>query len=318
MKYWIKLTRPINLAIIALTMVLTHWTIGVSLETQFTYPLGKFSIAILVMVCLAAAGNIINDYFDLRVDRINKPQKVLIGRQVKRRVAMVSHQVLNGFAVAVGLWIAWDIGNYWLGLVPIYIATTLWFYSIILKKKILLGNVAIAILIALVPLYAGALDYFYYSQISIVDTISENVFTQIFGSILIVIISSSFAAFGFLLTLIREAQKDLEDLKGDTKVGYQTMPIRFGIKKTKNYISFLFLVTIIAWISFVFTLFEQVDHQGTFIGLTSLFVILPLVKSWWITFHAKEKKDFNLAGNYTKIAMILGLASLTYLWLLTK
>jgi len=314
MKYWIKLTRPVNLLIIALTMYLTHWTIWKNLNSDQIYPLWKFHFVVLVMVCLAAAGNIINDYFDLRVDRINKPEKVLIGKHVKRRVAMLSHQFLNGFAVLTGFWLAYDVGNLWLGLTPIFIATTLWVYSVVLKKKVLIGNLAVALLIALVPLYSGAFDFLTFSESSFTDTLFDDVFTQVFGSIVTLFIILSFAVFGFLLTLIREAQKDLEDLNGDTKVGYQTMPIRFGIAKTKNYLTFLFFITILALISSLYIFTSTFEKHVFFNGFVTISTLSPLLKSWWLTIKAKEKNDFQKAGNYTKIAMVLGMFFLVYLW----
>ncbi len=295
-------------------MFLVHWTIGQTVSSKEIYPWGKFSLAELVMVALAAAGNIINDYFDLRVDRINKPDRVLIGKYVKRRVAMISHQALNAFAVITGFFLAYDVGNYWLALVPIFIASTLWFYSLVLKKKVLLGNWAVAMLIALVPLYAGAIDLVHFDNSTPAIESLDEFINATFSPLTIIIISTSFAVFGFLLTLIREAQKDLEDLQGDSQVGYQTLPIRYGIKKTKIYIGALFLISIASFLAFVFSLFSGTPKHVPFLGLACLVVILPMAKSWWLTYKAQNKKDFHQAGNFMKLAMVFGLAFLAFVW----
>lgn len=315
---WIKLTRPLNLSIIAATMYLVHWLISLSNlpNESAIYLEWKFLMVVLVMVFLAAAGNIINDYFDLRVDRINKPDKVLIGTHVKRRVAMISHQVLNGLAVSMGFFLAYDVKNFWLGLIPIAIATMLWWYSVFLKKKILVGNLTVALLIALVPVWAGLFEIEWLAlSFDWKNNSTASPYLTTFMAHIILI--ASFAIFGFLLTVIREIQKDIEDIKGDTKVGYATLPIKYGVDNVKKILTVLHLITFNIVIYFAInSSFDNLFNQPLTQRMISLIilVLIPLGIGWYKTYRAYEKTDFHSAGNYTKLAMVGGLIFLGLAW----
>ncbi|NNE54469.1 MAG: UbiA family prenyltransferase, partial [Flavobacteriales bacterium] len=160
----IRLTRPLNLLIIVLTMYAMRFGIMRSIlelsQTDFELQLseGSFLLSVIVMVLLAAAGNIINDYFDVRVDRINKPERVLVGRTVKRRVAMVAHHSLNLLAVFISLYLAWKAGIWILFMVPVFMAGSLWSYSLSFKRQFWIGNFIVALMVAIVPLWAGIFE----------------------------------------------------------------------------------------------------------------------------------------------------------------
>ncbi|MGB1032764.1 MAG: geranylgeranylglycerol-phosphate geranylgeranyltransferase, partial [Flavobacteriales bacterium] len=214
-----RLVRPVNLLIIVFTMVAMRW--GVIAELAHDFNPGtklqmdhwKFVLSVLVMVLLAASGNIINDYFDLKVDRINKPEKVIVGKLVKRRVAMISHHALNALAVLIGFYLAWDSGMYWIGLVPIIMGTLLWFYSLKFKKAPWIGNFVVALMVAVVPLWAGVFEIPLLEQVvGIHSCMHFNPFVWF--------TLGGFSLFAFWLTLIREAIKDLEDLEGDSRAGF--------------------------------------------------------------------------------------------------
>ena len=158
----LALSRPRNLAIAAVTLLLirygwmTRWnTGGASLQTSV------FQIfeATLVMVLLMAAGNIINAYFDVQEDRINRPQRAIVDRTVKRRVLIFTHQVLNLLGLLIALHLSWGLGS----LGPLVLATMvswiLWRYSASWKSIPLLGNASIALLLGLVPLWLASLEY---------------------------------------------------------------------------------------------------------------------------------------------------------------
>ena len=102
---FIQLLRPVNLLIMVLTgMVVRYGFLAPVMNREgleFQTSLFDFILLMLVLVLIGGAGNVINDYFDVRVDRINKPDKVIVGRSVKRRVAMVTHHSFNLFAVLI-------------------------------------------------------------------------------------------------------------------------------------------------------------------------------------------------------------------------
>ncbi|HKL02382.1 MAG TPA: UbiA family prenyltransferase, partial [Cryomorphaceae bacterium] len=137
---FIRLTRPLNLAVIALTMWLMRYYVlrpvvevnGYELQLNNLY----FYLLVLSTVLIAAAGNVINDYFDQRTDRVNKPKHIIVGVHVKRRVAMLVHQLFNLFGLALAFFVAWKIGIWKLSIVSFFAAGSLWFYSVQFKREL--------------------------------------------------------------------------------------------------------------------------------------------------------------------------------------
>ncbi len=305
---FIQLTRPVNLLIIAATMYVVRFLIispiisnqNIALELQ--YPEWKFFLSVLIMVMLAAAGNIINDYFDVKVDRINKPDKVLVGKGVKRRVAMVSHQALNIGACIIGVYLAYDLGIWLLAAIPMFIAGSLWYYSVVFKRQVLIGNFVVALMVALVPLWVGAFEIpslaLAYSEL-IVDTQAFVVF--IWKWVL------GYAAFGFMLTAIREAQKDLEDVRGDNRGGFRTLPIVYGLTLTRYYILIAGLVTLSGIIYLGADWFRGTQEKFYYWGILLLLVIIPLLISLSYSTFGNSKSSFSKASLFSKITMGGGL-----------
>jgi 4-hydroxybenzoate polyprenyltransferase len=114
-----------------------------------------FWLLVASTVLVAAGGNVINDYFDTRIDRVNKPGQVIVGRSVKRRWAMLGHLMLTSLGVLLGAVVAWRSGQWHLVGIPLFAAAGLWLYSIKFKRTFLLGNGLVALLVGLVPLTVG-------------------------------------------------------------------------------------------------------------------------------------------------------------------
>ncbi|HEX2618328.1 MAG TPA: geranylgeranylglycerol-phosphate geranylgeranyltransferase, partial [Flavobacteriales bacterium] len=260
---FLKLTRPLNLLIIALTMAaMRYGVVGAFLDLHtallksksidpdgtvfaaiphnvFRHGFGALDFWLLVLstVLIAAGGNVINDYFDTRIDRVNKPGSVIVGRAVKRRVAMAGHLVLSAVGLLLGLFVAWHSGQLRWVLIPVFAIAALWTYSTTLKRTFLVGNLVIALLTALVPLTVGvyevlALDFIYPKGMKATTTdgqVMEAVFdfNHPWYAILL------FAFFAFLTTLVRELQKDMADVPGDRSSGRRTIPIVLGMKWAK-------------------------------------------------------------------------------------
>src|ERR1019366_1291714 len=159
---FLKLIRLQNLLIIALTQYMVRWCLIYPIlktrgfELQFSN--FHFFLIVLSTVMIAAAGYIINDYFDVRIDKINKPQHLVIDKGVKRRVAMGAHTVINIIAVIISLYVSYSIGVWKLGLIYFICALGLWFYSTTFKRQFLIGNIVIATFTALVPLVVGVYE----------------------------------------------------------------------------------------------------------------------------------------------------------------
>jgi 4-hydroxybenzoate polyprenyltransferase len=306
-----KLLRPLNLLIIAFTMYAMRWGVLYGLLEKKQYypslqcPEWKFALAVLMMVLLAGAGNLINDYFDVRVDRVNKPNRVLVGRQIKRRVVIVAHHALNIIATLTGLYLAYDV-HYWpIVFVPIGIAAILWFYSLKLKKEVFTGNFSIALIVAVVPLWAGIFEIPQISQLLHLtggseDTLHNEMWIWMVG----------YSIFAFLLTLLREVFKDMEDIEGDSKEGFQTIPIAWGLKRTKVYIGIIFfavLAMILNSTYYILSALTSAEWRTIFITMLTIGVIIPLLMSWRVIFKAVEKEGFGKASRLAKLTMAGGI-----------
>lgn len=299
----IRLARPLNLLIIAATMYGLRWCIIHPLLSknspgyELRFSEFNFFLSVVVMMLLAAAGNVINDYFDQKVDRINRPQRVIVGKTVKRRVAMILHQALNVTAIIISTYLAWA-SRLWLAvIIPAAIATLLWWYSPVFKKIAFWGNFTVALCVAVVPLWAAMFEIdaltFFYSDMLMNP---QELFAKMWMWIIV------YSGFAFLLTLAREAQKDLEDISGDQKEGYRTLPILLGEKNTRLYAVLILGVAGIGIISLA-----MLFAGGTWFIITTLVMVAPILLACYMTLRAREKQDYHIASRVTKLAMATGI-----------
>lgn len=331
---FLRLTRPLNLLIIVFTMVamrygVVHGFLQVStaeLQTlamdpavtlfqqvpgnTFTHGFSAAHFWLLVMstVLIAAGGNVINDYFDTRIDRVNKPAAVIVGRSVKRRAAMLGHWALTVAGVAIGMLVAWRSGQLKLAVIPLFAAGALWAYSTRLKRTFLLGNGLVAVLVALVPLSVGlyeipALQDLYGLKATGASITGEAVeivfgFHGLWGWIW------GFTGFAFLTTLVRELQKDLADIKGDKAHGCRTVPIVMGIGWAKAFALFYIAITVVALLWVRSNLLTG-EFAYWYIGAG---LVLPLLLSAGFTYGSTTRQQYITAGNILKLAMAIGVA----------
>ena len=161
---YLKLFRFSNLLVIALSMYLVRYCIikPILFFEELTLSLNNIDFLFLVLsvVMIAAAGYVINDYFDIRVDRINKPGKVIVGKKISRRKAMILHPILSFSGFIAGSYVAWKAGNLWLIFIFIFAILLLWFYTTKFQRRYLSGNVIIAFLSAFVIYMPWLFEYF--------------------------------------------------------------------------------------------------------------------------------------------------------------
>lgn len=313
------MSRPINLMIVAATMyILRHFLIAPYIDAQCLgmklqmHPF-DFFLSVLAVVLLTAGGNIINDYFDVKVDLINKPERVVIGKTVKRRVAMVLHQSFNIVAMGISIYLCAKY-DMWIALaIPIIVATLLWFYSPILKKKVFVGNLVVALCVSAVPIWAGIFEIpaIMHHYVDIHHS-PKNLSSTLWLIIL------TYALFAFLLSLSREAIKDLEDYKGDKEGKYHTMPIAKGKNFTAIYAAFMMLLCLAAVVFTYYKMgFSPTQNQPSALVLGAT-VIAPGLSSALITLFAKTKRQYGLASLLAKATMAGGLILCViagkYLW----
>ena len=307
MKY-LKLLRLPNLLMVTLTMYLMRFFIirpmlGIN---SFELQLSELDFFILVMatVLITAAGYVINDYFDTRTDLLNRPETVVVGKSLHRRVAIRLHIVLTVLGVAAGFFVSYKIQLQSLGFTYVFVSGILWFYSTNYKRQFLIGNIIVAFLSALVPLmvflYELPLLNKTYGQIMLANHANFN-FLLYWGL--------GYAFFAFITTLNREIIKDVEDFEGDKAYGMNTLPVNLGIAKSKWIIGFISAVIILAigfaYIRFFYTEATGVDYPTLFYFILLLiqpmiFLIVKLIK-------AKNKKDYHFLSSLQKYVMLLGI-----------
>lgn len=284
------------------------WSDRVNTSIYFL-PGSDFHFYLLVFgtLLISAAGYIINDYFDIKIDRINKPKKLIVSKYIKKRWAMLIHVVFNSIAILIGLYLSWIYFNLYIISVFLLTTTILWWYSLSLKRKLLSGNIAISILAASVVLLVG------WFELPIIEKqYSGSPAGQPFSASSMVTIKwmvLGYAFFAGFTTLIREIIKDLADMEGDAAVNCKTLPLSIGISATKKIILsmiFLFLLFLSVLIYF------YLNNSFTLMYFSAL-VALPLLTSAIVSFTSNSRKGFLLAGNLIKVAMFTGVLYLYFI-----
>ena len=276
---FLRLIRWPNLLIIALTQYMARlFLIGPIDEWQLILTEINIFLISLSTLLIAAAGYVINDYFDVKIDLINKPERVIIGRYFKRRVAMSTHQVFNVLGCVIGLWV-----SKWVFLISVLSVTLLWLYASFFKKRPFIGNVIVSLLTGLSLVILAV----YYPRNR-----------ELIGL---------YALFAFGISLIREIIKDMEDVRGDASHGCRTLPIIWGIRRTK-----LFLYALIAL--FIPTLFIAA-HWLQSPQLARMFFALSILIGWLVyrLVYADTKREFGALSSLCKIIMFVGMMSMILL-----
>lgn len=283
---FLQITRTNNLIIMLVTLAVSYYCLTDYLTPEdLLQP--RFLLLCACVVLTAAAGYIINDYHDINIDLINKPNKVVIGKIISRRWAMLLHFIFNGFAIISGFYL-----SVYIGLLVAACIVLLWLYSVHFKKQFLSGNLLVgtlsAFVIAILPL-----------------------FNQLISSYLVWV----YALFAFGINLIREIIKDAEDVRGDSKFNCKTLPIVFGVRKTKKVIIILVLIYTILLFAHTFIAnslipFRHSYGQVFYTFYMLLFVIVPLIITTFLLINADVKSDFSRLSVLYKVIIISGLLSM--------
>lgn len=312
MKAFLKLIRWQNLLIVILTMVLMRYFVlepliskigivpakgnGEQIPMVIQFPLFDFALLVAAVVFITAGGYVINDYFDIKTDLINKG-KVIVGTKIPRRLAMMYHNLFNIAGVAAGFYISWRSGYFMLGAIFLLVSGLLYFYSASYKRQFLIGNIIVAILTAMVPMlvviYEWPALYRYYTVNAVKLPDIDFIFYWVGG----------FAVFAFLTTLIREIVKDIEDFEGDIAYGRNTLPIIIGVKTSKVISVCLIIITIaLLYLTWYFFVNDKITliYLNCAIVLPLLFVIFKIAVS-------KNRAQLHSASSIMKIVMLTGI-----------
>lgn len=309
---FLKLVRWQNLLIVILTMVLMRYAVlepvlsrigvillrgtGQEIPMALQFPLFDFILLVSATVFLTAGGYVINDYFDIKTDLINKG-KVIVGTRVPRRQAMMWHNIFNITGVAIGFYISWKSGYFWLGIMFLLVSGLLYFYSASYKRQFLIGNLVVAVLVAMVPLlvviYEWPALYRYYTTTAVTLPDINFILYWVGG----------FAVFAFLTTLTREIIKDIEDFEGDIAYGRNTVPVVTGVVAAKI-ISISLIAITVALLYLTWYLF--INDKITLLYL-SVAIVLPLAVVIFKVVVSSNRKQLHTASSLMKIVMLTGI-----------
>lgn len=312
MKALLNLIRWQNLVIVALTMILVRYVVigtliskisvnlingsGAEVPLTLQFPWYNFMILIIATLCITAGGYVINDYFDIKTDLINRGE-VIVGTKIPRRQAMMWHNILNIIGVAAGFYISWQVRFLWMGIIFLIVSGLLYFYSASYKRQFLVGNVIVSLLTAFVPMLVAFYEwpdlYRYYNAAAVQPPELSLIFYWTAG----------FAIFAFLTNLAREIIKDLEDFEGDITYGMNTLPVVLGTL-TARIISIILVVVIILLLYIIWYFFLN-DHI-TLIYISAA-VVLPLVIIIYQLVRSANKKNLHNASSIMKFVMVTGI-----------
>lgn len=264
--------RGYNIPIIALAQYLSAIFI-MAPEKRALSVLLDFNLFIIVIASslTIASGYIINSFYDSKKDLINRPNKSQLDRLVSQKTKLQFYFTVNFVVALLALLVSFRAVMFF----SVYIFL-IWFYSHKLKKYPIIGNLT-ASLLAVLPFFAILLYY-------------KNLYPQIFAH----------ATFLFLLILIREIIKDLENIKGDIANGYQTIPVKFGEVFAKKTITFLTIITIIP-VYFLIEIYD-VGYMDVYFYLSLMILIFFLISLW----KSSTKLDYLKLHNILKFLVVSG------------
>jgi 4-hydroxybenzoate polyprenyltransferase len=293
---YLNLIRYQNLLFIALVQVFIKY--GLFKPFGASTVLDAFSFALLVFatLCIAAAGNIINDIYDVEIDKINKPKKVLIGKEISEKNANRLFIIFNITGVAIGFYLSNSIQKPGFAALFVAISALLYLYATYLKGILLLGNITISVLVAMSLIIVPIFDLLpVITQQN--QATQSTVFTIVFH----------YALFAFFINLIREIVKDLQDINGDKKGEKNTLAIAIGRKRT---ITIVFILGIFMVFSIVFYMYENLYNVQVLLLYFLFAIVSPMlyfcIKAW----DAETPSQYAFLSKLLKIIMFLGICSI--------
>ena len=302
----LRLVRWSNLLFLAaLAWLMEKWVVTPILDKAAFGEQLPWYILLLIgaaIVLIAAGGYVVNDYFDVKIDRINRPDAVIVTRSVSKPAAMRLSVSLSVIGALCGLTAAGLLRSISLGSTFVIVPGLLWFYSSSYKRLLMVGNLTIALLAAMTPMVIAMANVaqlqLLYTSILPYTTLEHDIYAWLGG----------FALFAFLLTWIREIVKDLQDQMGDRELECHTLPIVWGELWTKIFVTVLIVGTlaVIAWLWWAVLPFDR-SWQSLSTRYIALGVIIPLLCALWLLWSAKISSDYKTCQQVVKFTMLLGM-----------
>lgn len=297
MKY-LKLIRYQNLLMLALMQVLLRYGFLKYQNISLSLADWQFALLVLATVLIAAAGYVINDIMDQDTDKDNKPKHVIVGQSVSEANAYNIYVGLNVVGVGAGFYLSNVIERPGFAAIFIVVAATLYLYATGLKQLLLVGNILVALLLSFSVVIIGIFDVFPATYEG-----NQREMATVFS------ILTDYAIFAFIINLLREMVKDIEDVDGDYNNGMQTLPIVLGVARTSKMVfalSFVPLVIVLYYINSYFI----ANNLWILSAYALLLLVAPLLYFSIKMYSAKKKKDFSHLSRVLKIILLFGIFSI--------
>lgn len=261
-----------------------------------------FFVLVASSIFIAAGGYIINDYFDVNIDLVNKPGKLVVDKAIHRRWAILLHLLFSFAGTLGGFYIGLQNGNWLIGWANFGAVLCLWFYSTYFKKQLLSGNVLISLLTAWVVMVV----YFFvmWQRPVFYQHLESGGYAKLLRLMLV------YSGFAFLISFIREMVKDMEDVEGDRRYGCKTMPIVWGLRFSKLFAGvWMVLLLVMLLIALLYILYFQMWIPALY---HFLLIILPAAYCLRMLPLATESRHFHLLSRYVKLVMLAGIISMVF------
>ena len=291
-----NLIRWKNLLLILLVQALIKYALFDSLNVSQTLSDLQFLLLSFATICIAAAGNIINDVYDVETDLVNKPKKVVIGRTISEKTGLNLFIIFNVIGVGLGFYLSNQIDKSGFAVLFVIISALLYLYATQLKRTFLVGNMIISILVGLSIIIVGIFE--------LIPAITvQNRPDQHYAFNIVCI----YALFAFMINLLREIVKDIEDINGDYKAGMRTLPIIIGRDRATLV---TFALSFIPLLAVIYYVIGYLYNNQLVVGYFLVFVVAPMLY-FTIKIHSAEtKKELHHLSNILKLIMLFGILSL--------
>lgn len=295
-KDFLNFIRWKNVVIIALVMLLTKFVLFEKFELNVALDSIHYALLTISTICVAIAGYIINDIHDIKADRINKPDRIYVGKKISRVSAYNLFIAFNAAGLLLGMYLSYHVRHTSYFILYVITSLLLYQYARQLKKKFLVGNLIVSFAVFLSIILPAVFDL-----LPVTSKLNEQVQMTAFRLVAL------FALFGFFLTLVREIVKDMEDLKGDLEMDVRSLPVVLGTSKTKAIVVGITLLLFLAVLFFAYMLMDFDLYASVYLGA---FVAIPLLYFVYVLWKASDKEELHKSSSILKVVMLLGILTI--------
>ncbi|MFD2909143.1 geranylgeranylglycerol-phosphate geranylgeranyltransferase [Flavobacterium ardleyense] len=294
MKY-LKLIRYQNLLLLAFMQLVFRYLFLKQSYVDLALTDFNYILLIIATISIAAGGYVINNIMDQDTDAISKPQIRVVGVSISETVAYNWYIGLTILGVGIGFYLSNVIYKPTFASMFILVATLLYVYATNLKQIPVVGNIIVAALLSVSIIIIAFFDL-----LPAIDQDNRIRMKEAFSILM------DYAIFAFIINLIREIVKDLEDMDGDYQTGMNTLPIAIGIQKTKVIVGVLTVIAILLLAYYLKTSLYELDYT---IYYALVFIFAPLVYFGAKLINAQAKKEFHHLSMILKVVLFFGILS---------